>query len=178
MFNSLRVPWIAGVAVLLGASLNASPGFGEARDPDPIGEFLKQPPAKSINKQDKLVVPGPSSIPRPMKKPEVTPTAAPATQAVPAPGDLTSDAVTIVVTGDTGFSRNHSPVHPDGVLKYGRRQPWQDSMSGIASEIDGDLNFTGVAGSGSGSSNRGIYLSDFGTIESTGTGADAGTITM
>ena len=53
-------------------------------------------------------------------------------------------AVTIVLTGDTGFSRNHSRVHKDGVLKYGKRQRWTSATSGIAKDIDGDLNFTNI----------------------------------
>ena len=140
MFVSLRAPFLATAAAILGSTLMAPPGFGEARDSDPIGDFLKRPPAKSINKQDKLV------IPRPLKKPDLAPAteSEPEEAPAPAPAELASGAITIVVTGDTGFSRNHSPVHPDGVLKYGRRQPWRDSMSGIADEINGDLNFTNI----------------------------------
>ncbi|MEM8626834.1 MAG: CapA family protein [Pseudomonadota bacterium] len=52
--------------------------------------------------------------------------------------------LTVVVTGDTGFSRNHSPVHPKGVLKYGKRQPFAAATRGIASLIDGDINFTNI----------------------------------
>lgn len=52
--------------------------------------------------------------------------------------------IAIVVTGDTGFSRNHSPVHPRGVLKYGKRPPFRAALAGIANEVDGDLNFTNI----------------------------------
>jgi len=55
-----------------------------------------------------------------------------------------NDVVTIIVTGDTGFSRNHSPVHPEGVLKYGKRPPFRAALAGIADEINGDLNFTNI----------------------------------
>ncbi len=52
--------------------------------------------------------------------------------------------ITVVVTGDTGFSRNHSAVHPAGIYKYGRRQPWTEATRGIAPLIDGDVNFTNI----------------------------------
>lgn len=55
-----------------------------------------------------------------------------------------SDQITIVVTGDTGFSRNHSPVHPKGVLKYGKRPPFRAAVERIAKEVNGDLNFTNI----------------------------------
>ena len=55
-----------------------------------------------------------------------------------------NDEITIVVTGDTGFSRNHSPVHPKGVLKYGKRPPFKAAIAGIAKAVDGDLNFTNI----------------------------------
>ncbi len=111
----------------------ATPGLAESNDP--IGELLKRAPAKSVNKQDKLSTePAPRPAPKPAK----------AAAKAQSPADLQGGAITIVVTGDTGFSRNHSPVHPKGVLKYGRRQPWTESMSGIAKEINGDLNFTNI----------------------------------
>lgn len=52
--------------------------------------------------------------------------------------------VTIVLTGDTGFSRNQSPVNAKGVQKDGRLQPFAEATSGIAELIDGDLNFTNI----------------------------------
>ncbi|MEL7543339.1 MAG: CapA family protein [Pseudomonadota bacterium] len=55
-----------------------------------------------------------------------------------------AEEIVIVLTGDTGFSRNHSPVHPKGVLKYGKRPPFRDALAGIGKEIDGDLNFTNI----------------------------------
>lgn len=58
--------------------------------------------------------------------------------------DVRADDITIVLTGDTGFSRNHSPVHPKGVLKFGKRPPFKTALAGIADEIDGDLNFTNI----------------------------------
>jgi transposase len=54
------------------------------------------------------------------------------------------DEITIVLTGDTGFSRNNSPVHPKGVLKFGKRPPFRAAIAGIANEVDGDLNFTNI----------------------------------
>ena len=55
-----------------------------------------------------------------------------------------AEEFTIVLTGDTGFSRNHSPVHPKGVLKYGKRPPFRAALSGVAGDINGDLNFTNI----------------------------------
>ncbi|QDV24951.1 Calx-beta domain-containing protein [Aureliella helgolandensis] len=52
-----------------------------------------------------------------------------------------------------------------------------DLSTGISS-VDGNVTFTGVAGNGVGSANRGIYLSNFGAIESMGTGPDAANITL
>ncbi|NNF80980.1 MAG: hypothetical protein HKN05_23400, partial [Rhizobiales bacterium] len=124
--------WAGGSVIVIGA-FAATPGFAENNDP--IGDFLKRPPAKSINKQDKL---GAEPAAKPVPAPK------PAAAEAPAAADLSPDTVTIVVTGDTGFSRNHSPVHPKGVLKFGRRQPWNEAMSGIAKEINGDLNFTNI----------------------------------
>ncbi len=120
-------------------AVSASSVLAEARDP--IGEFLKRPPAKSVNKQDKLGAPPAEKVPVPTAKPT---TIKPAVVEAPAPTNLEPGSITIVVTGDTGFSRNHSPVHPKGVLKFGRRQPWSEAMSGIAKEINGDLNFTNI----------------------------------
>lgn len=54
------------------------------------------------------------------------------------------EEITIVVTGDTGFSRNHARVHPRGVLKYGKRHPFRAALAKITREIDGDLNFTNL----------------------------------
>ncbi|MGI9408388.1 MAG: CapA family protein [Hyphomicrobiaceae bacterium] len=62
----------------------------------------------------------------------------------PSTAGAEDDVVTIVLTGDTGFSRNHSPVHPTGVLKYGKRPPFRATLSGIAAEINGNLNFTNI----------------------------------
>ncbi len=68
----------------------------------------------------------------------------PEPQTEPAPAPQAGEVITIVLAGDTGFSRNHSPVHPKGVLKYGRRQPFAEALSAIKQEIDGDLNFVNI----------------------------------
>ncbi len=52
--------------------------------------------------------------------------------------------ITIVLAGDAGFSRNHSPVNPTGVHKYGKLQPWRDMTAAIARDINGDLNFVNI----------------------------------
>ena len=64
---------------------------------------------------------------------------APATQSLGAEGDQ----VTIVLTGDTGYSRNGQPVEADGVRRGGF-QTWADTTSLIADDINGDLNFTNI----------------------------------
>ena len=46
------------------------------------------------------------------------------------------------------------------------------------STVDGNLTVSGNGGAASGQSNRGMSLEGFGAIESTGTGSDAGTITI
>jgi len=56
-------------------------------------------------------------------------------------GQAADDTITVVVTGDVGFSRNNTPVDSRGVQKYGRRQPFADATAAIARDIDGDLNF-------------------------------------
>ena len=123
--------------------LSANGALAEAREEDPMGDFIKKRVAKPAKKTNS------NRSPAPKKKPQSASTAQPAPEpeAVPAAPTVTgsaSGAVTIVVTGDTGFSRNHSPVHPKGVHKFGRRQSWSEAMSGIAKQINGDLNFTNI----------------------------------
>lgn len=50
--------------------------------------------------------------------------------------------------------------------------------SAFISSVDGDIMITGVGSSGTGRDNYGIEVDDIDRIESTGTGADAATITM
>jgi hypothetical protein len=49
------------------------------------------------------------------------------------------DRLTIVLVGDTGF--NDAPVSPEGLRKDGKVLSFKDSLSGIASEVNGDLAF-------------------------------------
>lgn len=138
MANAVRKTFGAALVATSTSLLLVPPGLAESNDP--IGELLKRPPAQSINKQDKLGVQPAEKAPVPTAKPVREPSIA----AEPPQANLEPGSITIVVTGDTGFSRNHSPVHPEGVQKFGRRQPWHESMSGIAREINGDLNFTNI----------------------------------
>lgn len=142
MANAARS--VVVTALLVTWSGLALPSIGLAESNDPIGELIIKRAAKSINKQDKLGTQPAQKAPVPQAKPVLAPAAVP--EATPAPSQVSLEpgTLTIVVTGDTGFSRNHSKVHPQGVQKYGRRQPWNESMSGIAQEIDGDLNFTNI----------------------------------
>ncbi len=59
----------------------------------------------------------------------------------PTPVDRT---VTITLGGDTGFSPNNALVQPKGVRRHGRFQSWEDTTAGIASVVDGDLNFINI----------------------------------
>ena len=54
MLDAVHGRLLTGVSVMFGCVWLAVPGFAESNDP--IGDFLKRPPAKSINKQDKLVL--------------------------------------------------------------------------------------------------------------------------
>jgi poly-gamma-glutamate capsule biosynthesis protein CapA/YwtB (metallophosphatase superfamily) len=52
-------------------------------------------------------------------------------------GDVT---LTIVVVGDVGLNSSNLPANPKGIYKHGF-QPWADSTSMIADDINGDINF-------------------------------------
>lgn len=54
------------------------------------------------------------------------------------------ETVVITLVGDTGYAPNHAPVQTRGVRRHGRFQSWADTTKGIASEINGDLNFMNV----------------------------------
>lgn len=144
------------MASLVALAVSAPAAFGEARDDEdnftrkqaPVQKIRKTPPPDeaaprplkkpiSVNKQDRLDATEAEPEPEPEPAPE-------SKVAKPATASNSGEVVTIVVTGDTGFSRNHSPVHPGGVLKYGRRQPFSEAMSRIAGEVNGDLNFTNI----------------------------------
>lgn len=58
----------------------------------------------------------------------------------PQPEDPT---VTIVLAGDTGLNPTNQTVDPKGVHDNGF-QTWKETTSGIAADIDGDLNFLNV----------------------------------
>ena len=64
-----------------------------------------------------------------------------AKKAISKPG---AEIITIVLTGDTGFSRNHSKVNGKGVYKYGRLQPFSEALSSIGADINGDINFSNI----------------------------------
>jgi len=51
------------------------------------------------------------------------------------------DRFTIVLVGDTGFNSDDAPVSPEGFRKDGKLVSFTDSLSGIASEVNGDLAF-------------------------------------
>jgi len=55
----------------------------------------------------------------------------------------TEDEVTIVLVGDVGLNRSNQPVQPNGA-KRGRLLSWDEMTSGIAKDINGDLNFMNV----------------------------------
>ena len=53
------------------------------------------------------------------------------------------DEVTIVLVGDVGLNRNNQPVEAKGARR-GAFLTWEETTSGIAEDIDGDLNFMNV----------------------------------
>src|SRR5690606_21117505 len=50
-------------------------------------------------------------------------------------------SLSVVVVGDVGLNRNGFKVHPDGLLEGPGTLPWSELMGGVATLIDGDLNF-------------------------------------
>ncbi len=49
--------------------------------------------------------------------------------------------LTVVVVGDVGLNRSQQEVDPAGIKEGGGVLPWGDLTTGVASLIDGDLNF-------------------------------------
>lgn len=72
--------------------------------------------------------------------------------------------VTLRGTGGAGASGNY------GVYLFGTNT--------AVTSVDGDLSLTGVGGAGSSSSNTGIFLTSAATVSSTGTGINAGAVTL
>lgn len=56
---------------------------------------------------------------------------------------LADDTVIITLAGDVGLNPTNQTVDPKGVTDGGF-QTWADTTAGVASEIDGDLNFINV----------------------------------
>jgi Bacterial capsule synthesis protein PGA_cap len=54
------------------------------------------------------------------------------------------DRLTIVLVGDAGCNSNGLSVDPRGVHKDGAIVPFKDTLSGVASDIDGDLAFVNL----------------------------------
>jgi hypothetical protein len=52
--------------------------------------------------------------------------------------------LTLVIVGDTGLSGSLQPVRADAGLRHGTPHPWRELTSGIAAEINGDLNFANL----------------------------------
>jgi hypothetical protein len=77
---------------------------------------------------------------------------------------LAAGTITIVGTGGDGTSFNH------GV--------WIQSSGTQVTSVDGDILITGQGGDATGSSNYGVFVASSAVISSTGTGADAATITI
>ena len=64
---------------------------------------------------------------------------APAQAPVPSP-----DQLTIVLVGDTGFNPKGAEVDPRGFKKNGKAIGFSESLSGVASDINGDLAFVNL----------------------------------
>jgi hypothetical protein len=57
----------------------------------------------------------------------------------------TRDRLTIVLVGDTGFNATDAPVEPGGIRGKDRTLlSFADTLSGVASEIDGDIAFANL----------------------------------
>jgi poly-gamma-glutamate capsule biosynthesis protein CapA/YwtB (metallophosphatase superfamily) len=54
------------------------------------------------------------------------------------------DRLTIVLAGDTGFNPSDAPVDAKGMLKGKQVTSFSDALSGVASEVDGDLAFVNL----------------------------------
>ena len=52
--------------------------------------------------------------------------------------------ITLVIVGDTGLNGSLQPVRPDAGLRHGTPHVWSTLTSGIAAEINGDLNFANL----------------------------------
>lgn len=104
------------VFILLFAGLmfipDVAPVLAEVRD-DPLSEFIK----KKIQKKkspESARKPEPAPEPEQVSEPEPDPTPVKLSSSAP-------DIVTIVVVGDTGFSRNHSKVYPNSIRHLVKR---------------------------------------------------------
>lgn len=60
-----------------------------------------------------------------------------------APPAASGEEVVITLVGDVGLNRSNQRVEPDGVRRDGF-QTWAETLSGIDTEVDGDLNFMNV----------------------------------
>ncbi len=67
----------------------------------------------------------------------------PAPSPLSAASDAGPDEVTIVLVGDVGLNRSNQPVEATGVRRGGF-QTWEDTISRVADDINGDLNFMNV----------------------------------
>lgn len=76
----------------------------------------------------------------------------------------TAGTITLNGTGGNGTTNNH------GVFLLGNTTD--------VTSVDGAISITGQGGNGSGNSNQGVRLEDIETIQSTGTGANAATISI
>ncbi|MCB1462813.1 MAG: CapA family protein [Nitratireductor sp.] len=60
------------------------------------------------------------------------------------PEDRPLRHVVIVAAGDTGFGSHLAPVQASGGYKHGNFQTWEEALSTIAPEINGDINFANL----------------------------------
>jgi poly-gamma-glutamate synthesis protein (capsule biosynthesis protein) len=52
--------------------------------------------------------------------------------------------IVLVIVGDAGLSGSMEPVRPDAARRHGTPHAWRQLTSGIAAEINGDLNFANL----------------------------------
>ena len=52
--------------------------------------------------------------------------------------------ITLLLAGDTGFNQSRQKVLSDGVKKFGKLQPFKNTLSKFIDDITGDINFANV----------------------------------
>ncbi len=119
-FNSCTRLFAA--ALLLGVSLGAGQPAAAETVESPASQTTTSSPASTTYRMARLVI-------APKKAPEA---------------ERQRRHVVIVAVGDTGFGSHLAPVSASGGYKHGRFQTFEEALSSIAGDIDGDINFANL----------------------------------